>query len=255
MKTRAGISLISLGLFFSLNCYSQNDSWVNPVIYKEPEYKPLKISAVIVPVAFIAYGFSSPYIRQLHNLDINTHTELQEHFPGFSFKADDYLRYAPIAAVYGLDLAGINSKHNFTDRTAMLLISTAIMGATTGITKGATNRLRPNGENDHSFPSGHTAIAFMAAEFMHQEYKDESVWYTVIGYSAAVATGTLRLYNGAHWLSDVVAGAGYGILSTKITYWAYPFVKEKWFNGKANNTVLVPMHQNGLTGFTYIRNF
>ncbi|MEJ5960843.1 phosphatase PAP2 family protein [Pedobacter immunditicola] len=255
MKTRVGSSLILLGLVFSLNCYSQKDAQVNPTIYKELTYKPLKTNAIIIPMAFVVYGFSSPQVRQLHNLDVNTHTELQEDFPSFSFKGDDYLRYVPIAAVYGLDLAGVNSKHNFTDRTAMLLISTAMMGATTDLTKGATNRLRPNGANDHSFPSGHTAMAFMAAEFMHQEYKDESVWYTVIGYSAAIATGGLRLYNGAHWFSDVVAGAGYGILSTKITYWAYPFVKEKLFKGKSNNTVLVPMHQNGLTGFTYIRKF
>jgi hypothetical protein len=255
MKTRLGCSLIILGLFFSLNCYSQQDAQVNPIIYKELEYKPLKTNTMIVPMAFIVYGFSSPHIRQFQKLDIDTHLELQEDYPGFSFNGDDYLRYAPIVAVYGLDLTGLNSKHKFTDRTALLLISTAIMTTTTDLTKGATNRLRPNGANDHSFPSGHTAMAFMAAEFMHQEYKDQSAWYTVLGYSAAVATGSLRLYNGAHWFSDVVAGAGYGILSTKIAYWAYPFVKEKLFNGKTNNTVLVPMHQNGLTGFTYIRKF
>jgi membrane-associated phospholipid phosphatase len=255
MKNRVGISLILLGLFFSFNCYSQKDSLVKPIIYKELEYKPLNINTLIIPVAFIAYGFSTPLVRQFHNLDINTHLELKEDFPGFNFKGDDYLRYAPIAAVYGLNIAGVTSKHKFIDRTALLLISTAMMTTATDLTKGSTNRLRPNGANDHSFPSGHTAMAFMAAEFMHQEYKDESVWYSVIGYSAAVATGTLRLYNEAHWFSDVVAGAGYGILSTKIAYWAYPFVKDKLFNGKANNTVLVPLHQHGLTGLTYMRKF
>jgi membrane-associated phospholipid phosphatase len=56
----------------------------------------------------------------------------------------------------------------------------------------------------------------MCAEFMHQEYKDQSVWYSIAGYTAATATGVLRMYNVRHWFSDVVAGAGIGILGTKL---------------------------------------
>ena len=35
------------------------------------------------------------------------------------------------------------------------------------------------------------------------------------------ATGYMRMYNNKHWFSDVVAGAGIGIVSTKIAYWIY----------------------------------
>ena len=54
---------------------------------------------------------------------------------------------------------------------------------------------------------------------------------TGIGIGAyALATGVafLRLYNNRHWLNDVVAGAGIGILSARIGYWMLP-VYRRWF--------------------------
>jgi hypothetical protein len=248
------INLILLLLISAVGVQGQTtDSASVKAVYSEVSYKPIRYKALIAPAAFIAYGFSAPYIKPLKKLDDDTNYELREDHPGFGFHADDYLRYAPVAAVYGLDLAGVKSKHNFVDRTAMLLLSTAIAGGSTFITKNITSRTRPNGLDNHSFPSGHSSMAFMAAEFMHQEYKDQSPWYSILGYSMAVTTATLRLYNGAHWFSDVVAGAGYGILSTKISYWAYPFIKDKLFHNKANHTVLVPFHQEGHTGLTFVR--
>ena len=244
--------LILITCMGSLNVFGQ-DSLLVKNSYTIPEYRPIRPVSVIVPAFFIAYGFSAPYIKPLHNLDVETNYELREDHPGFGYHADDYLRYVPIAAVYGLDLAGVKSKHNFVDRTAMLLLSTAIMASTTSITKNLTHRMRPNGLNDNSFPSGHTAMAFMAAEFMHQEYKDQSPWYSVVGYSVALTTASLRLYNSAHWLSDVVAGAGYGMLSTKISYWVYPYIKDKLFRNKANHTVMMPFYQDGHTGLTLVR--
>lgn len=254
IKYQLRVSIILMVLFCTVKVQGQTiDSLPAKATYSEVEYRPIRSKALIVPAIFIAYGFSAPHIKQLKKLDDDTNFELREDHPGFGFHADDYLRYVPIAAVYALDLAGVKSKHKFVDRTAMLLLSTAIMGASTTITKNMTHRMRPNGLNDQSFPSGHTAMAFMAAEFMHQEYKDQSPWYSVMGYSVALTTATLRLYNEAHWLSDVVAGAGYGILSTKISYWVYPFIKDKLFHHKSNQTVLVPFHQDGHTGLTFVR--
>ncbi|SMC81577.1 phosphatase PAP2 family protein [Pedobacter nyackensis] len=253
-KFQLKISLILLVLVSAVRVQGQTtDSVPVKAVYSEVRYKPIQYKALIVPAAFMAYGFSAPYIKPLKKLDDDTNYELREDHPRFGFHVDDYLRYAPIAAVYGLDLTGVKSKHNFVDRTAMLLLSTAIAGGSTFITKNITSRTRPNGLDNHSFPSGHSSMAFMAAEFMHQEYKDQSPWYSILGYSMAVTTATLRLYNGAHWFSDVVAGAGYGVLSTKISYWAYPFIKDKLFHNKANHTVLVPFHQEGHTGLTFVR--
>lgn len=253
IKYQLRVCIILMVLFYTVKVEGQTiDSLPAKATYTEVKYRPIRPKALIVPAFFIAYGFSAPYIKPLKKLDDDTNFELREDHPGFGFHADDYLRYAPIAAVYALDLAGVKSKHKFVDRTAMLLLSTAIMGASTTITKNMTHRMRPNGLNNQSFPSGHTAMAFMAAEFMHQEYKDQSPLYSILGYSAALTTATLRLYNGAHWVSDVVAGAGYGILSTKISYWVYPIIKDKLFHHKSNQTVLVPFHQDGHTGLTFV---
>jgi membrane-associated phospholipid phosphatase len=95
--------------------------------------------------------------------------------------------------------------------------------------KSITNRERPDGSNHLSFPSGHTATAFVAAEFLHQEYGCKSVWIDIAGYGTAAFVGVARVYKNRHWLSDVVAGAGVGILTTKGVYWVYPRLKMKWF--------------------------
>ena len=88
------------------------------------------------------------------------------------------------------------------------------------------------------FPSGHTTEAFAYAEFIQQEYKDVSPWYGAVGYAAATATGLLRIYNNKHWLSDVVAGAGIGMASTKLAYLLYRAIKRKSFNSKKMNTMI-----------------
>lgn len=78
---------------------------------------------------------------------------------------------------------------------------------------------RPDKSNYKSFPSGHTATAFMAAMMMHKEYGDRSPWYSISAFTVATATGISRILNNRHWLSDVLAGAGIGILSTELGYY------------------------------------
>ena len=107
-----------------------------------------------------------------------------------------------------------------------------IMGSTVTAMKKLTTIERPDGSNKLSFPSGSTAIAFMGAEFLYQEYKEVSIWYGISGYLVATGTGFLRLHNNKHWFTDVVGGAGIGILSTKIAYWIHPLVKKTLFKDK-----------------------
>jgi membrane-associated phospholipid phosphatase len=40
------------------------------------------------------------------------------------------------------------------------------------------------------------------------------------------------MYNDKHWLRDVAAGAGIGILSTKIAYWLHPLIKNLIFKNR-----------------------
>jgi membrane-associated phospholipid phosphatase len=122
--------------------------------------------------------------------------------------------------------------------------------------KNISHEQRPDGSNDFSFPSGHTAEAFASAEFMRQEYKDVSPWYGVAGYLTATATGLLRMYNNKHWLSDVVAGAGVGIASTKLAYLIYPAIKRKLFKDKPVHAMITPFYQpGGSAGVSMVYNF
>nr|WP_244825042.1 phosphatase PAP2 family protein [Carboxylicivirga mesophila] len=117
---------------------------------------------------------------------------------------------------------GIEGRHKLLEQTILLSIASGITALTVNSLKYSTKVLRPDGTSYNSFPSGHTAIAFMGAEFLWQEYKHHSIWYGIGGYSVASATGLFRIYNDRHWFGDVIAGAGIGMLSAKFAYWLYP---------------------------------
>lgn len=146
--------------------------------------------------------------------------------------ADDYLQYSQMVAVYGLNLCGVKGKHSFWDRTAILAMSYATMGILVNSMKHTFKEKRPDSDARNSFPSGHTATAFMGAEFLYKEYYDVSPLIGYSGYAIAAITGYLRIYNKRHYLNDVIAGACIGILSTKFAYWLYPKCFKK---AKCNN--------------------
>jgi membrane-associated phospholipid phosphatase len=210
----------------------------------------------IVPAVLIGYGFAAVYDHgALKQLDLSTRAELQEDHPLFAARVDDFLHVAPAAAVYALNLAGVEGKHNLFDATMLYATSAAIMGVSTHFVKQGVGRLRPNNDGYNSFPSGHTASAFMAAEFLHQEYKDTNPLISYAGYIVATATGTLRIYNNKHWFSDVVAGAGFGLASTKISYLIYPYIKSI-FNPKGMSQVsIMPFYGSGVRGLSYAKTF
>lgn len=136
--------------------------------------------------------------------------------------ADNYMPYIPAAAVYALDLCGVKAQHCFLDRTIILGMSAVTMVAVTKGAKMAFKESRPDGNGKDAFPSGHTAISFMCAEFLWQEYRASKPWIGYTGYALAAGVAYLRVYNNRHWVSDVVAGAAVGMLSTKFAYWLYP---------------------------------
>lgn len=211
--------------------------------------------AFIPGTAAITYGFVALNNNALRRFDSYIHRKINMDHHSFHTNADDYLRYVPAAAVFGLDVLGVKGKNTFTDQAGIFVIATIFNNVSLGILKRTSNRERPNRLNDYSFPSGHSANAFANAEFLSQEYGDQSVWYTISGYGVATTTSVLRLYKDYHWFSDVIAGAGFGVLSTKFAYLIYPSVKRMIFKKKKSNLVFLPVYQNGGPAFALSGSF
>ncbi|MDY3979950.1 MAG: phosphatase PAP2 family protein [Tidjanibacter sp.] len=137
----------------------------------------------------------------------------------FHYRYDDYMQFSPAVIMLAMKSLGVESRSSWPRMLSADAFSTAIMmGYVYGIKYGI-GRLRPDGSSYNSFPSGHTAMAFMAATMFHNEYGHLSPWISLAGYSLATATGISRALNNRHWFSDVVVGAGIGILSTKLGYY------------------------------------
>ena len=115
--------------------------------------------------------------------------------------------------------------------TEALLLATTI----NGLIKGVAGRARPyvvgdsnshsfsfgrgfrKGNDYQSFPSGHTVTGFAAASAVTAEtarWWPKSTWYVApVMYGGATLIGLSRMYNNAHWASDVMMGAAIGTFS------------------------------------------
>jgi membrane-associated phospholipid phosphatase len=213
------------------------------------------IKPFIIPAALISYGIVAKSDNFLNRFDKSIQRQVHSSNSNSSEIPEDILRYVPALAVYGLNFSGIKGKNNLIDASGIYLLSNVIMGGSVKITKRLTNHERPDGSDDHSFPSGHSASAFASAEFLRQEYKDVSPFYGYAGYTVAAATGILRLRHDKHWFGDVVAGAGFGIASTKLSYILYPEIKKIFSNKKTSNYVLLPSYQPQFVGLNFNAKF
>ena len=161
-----------------------------------------------------------------------------EYLPRFNRHLDDYMQYAPAAVMLGMKVAGVQSRSSWGRMLVSDAFSALLMGGVVNTLKQTTNVERPDGSNKHSFPSGHTATAFMTATMFTKEYGHKSPWVGVGAYSVATATGLMRMANNKHWLSDVLTGAGIGILSTEVGYYFADLIfREKGINRFANENM------------------
>ncbi|WP_339917814.1 phosphatase PAP2 family protein [Yeosuana marina] len=235
------IKLIVFIAIVSSNLFGQN-THIDSL--KQIKNIPFNYKSLIIPTTLIAYGIIGIENDNLKLINNEIKEEVSEHIDN-KFTIDDISQYTPFMSVYALNALGIKGKNNFKDRTIILGTAYLIMGTTVYGMKKITKVERPDGSGKTSFPSGHTATAFMGAEFLYQEYKDVSVWYGITGYVVATGTGFFRIYNNRHWFTDVVAGAGIGILSTKIAYWIHPFIKSKIFKKEKKMNAMVMPFYNG----------
>ena len=137
----------------------------------------------------------------------------------FKTGIDDYTQFFGPAMVVGLKLGGYEGRSDWPRLLASAGMSYAIMAAFVNGIKYTAKEMRPDGSTANSWPSGHTATAFVGASLLHKEYGlTRSPWWSVAGYGVATATGVMRVLNNRHWISDVMSGAGIGIMSTELGY-------------------------------------
>lgn len=185
-------------------------------------------------------------------------TEAKENFQdwmrsrfSYSGSADDYLQFAPLASVYVFNAFGVDGKNNFGNRTALAVKSILLNDLIVSNLKRWSGTTRPGGGN-HSFPSGHTSFAFAMAHLMHKEFGEKSIWYSVGAYSCAATVGILRVAKNAHWISDVLAGAGFGMLSTELVYLTHQY---KWDNEHIRNFDIFPFSARNCKGIALVYTF
>jgi membrane-associated phospholipid phosphatase len=137
----------------------------------------------------------------------------------FKTGIDDYTQFFGPAMVVGLKLGGYEGRSDWPRLLASAGMSYALMALFVNGIKYTAKEMRPDGSTANSWPSGHTATAFVGATMLHKEYGlTRSPWWSVAGYGVATATGVMRVLNNRHWISDVMSGAGLGILSTELGY-------------------------------------
>ena len=151
-----------------------------------------------------------------HNTQFRT---LRNRFePSFHKRYDDYTQYVPLAATWSLKAAGVQGRSTWGELAVNNAFSALLMASMVNGLKYTVREWRPDHSTRNSFPSGHTATAFLCATILHKEYGMISPWYSIGGYTLAGLTGVTRQLNNRHWIGDVLVGAGIGILSADLGY-------------------------------------
>jgi membrane-associated phospholipid phosphatase len=212
--------LLTLMLFSSFHANSFGHSFLGT------DSIPGKIDKQwITPSALFATGAAIAGIPALRKIERSVYNGFK---PGRKLTSvDDYTQYVPAITVFAMDAAGLKGKNKPQQQFLLYALGNVTATVIVQPMKRIIGRERPNKSDFHSFPSGHTSTAFVAAEFLHQEYGHYSPWISIAGYATAATTGYLRMYNNEHWLGDVLAGAAIGMASTKFIYWMNGKMKEK----------------------------
>ncbi len=165
----------------------------------------------------------------------------------FSAKAgdevDDVLQHLPFITTCALK--AFDGDGGITSRFATsALISYAVTAGTVYCIKHTIEERRPDFSDYRSFPSGHAAFAFAGATLLHKTFGKKSVWYSVAGYTVALATSIDRVRKDRHHVHDVVIGAAIGTCGTLLSDW----ISKKIF--PENKNMVLSFTGNSI-GFTY----
>lgn len=210
-----------LSFFLILNVFLLSTAQQRDTLSLENKRLAFQYKKIYVPVTLMASGIIfDGNSRESHKNEILK--EQKGHLFGFTNDVDDYAQFAPMVAVYGLELTRMQPRTDWKNRTAILIKGQVFNLGLVYILKKTLKKPRPDG-SAYSFPSGHTANAFAGATMLAIEYGDKHKWVPYASYSFAAGVGMMRMANSKHYISDVLFGAGLGILSMKLAYWTHQY--------------------------------
>ncbi|MEO6719050.1 MAG: phosphatase PAP2 family protein [Ferruginibacter sp.] len=198
--------------------------------------KRIHIACCILLLNIFGYNANS------QNIDIDLLRSINPQNPSSKFwrgASDSYTWVSAGATLGTLAVGLINNDKELRYKAYETLIAIGINVAVTDGLKVVFNRTRPADKypndiypssvsNGHSFPSGHTSLAFATATSLTLTYKK---WYVAVpAYLWAGCVGYSRMYLGKHFPSDVVAGALVGAGSSYLSHW----LSKKIFKSKTS---------------------
>jgi hypothetical protein len=202
----------------------------------DTDYRP-RLTSFIAPATLISIGVAATAWDGMNDLKLTSRGWKQ---PSLSAVAD-YAEYGMFGWVFLCDLMG-PERHHWKEQAMLTFLAEMINGTMVSGLKYGVNLQRPDG-GTRSFPSGHTANAFLGAHMAFKEFRGRSPWLSWPGYVLATAVGASRVYDHKHWIADVLAGAGIGILSVELAYLIYfPHQKATGYGGGVH---LSPVLHNG----------
>jgi hypothetical protein len=215
------IQMESLALGSFSNYYKVRRFYIPPVEYK------LNPKDLIVPASLITIGALASHTDKFRDILPITRPHPRDRLTPF----DDVAQLVVAPSLFIFDALG-DEKHHPIDQFFLTALSYGITVLPTRYIKNHYNSPRPYGGN-HSFPSGHTATAFVGSHVIYKEFKDSNPWIAYSGYAMGAFIAGSRVAHDKHWVSDVMAGAGIAMLSTELAYWIY-FPIRNLITDKAN---------------------
>jgi len=238
-------------LFCFCPVFSQADTTKTSSVQKDKNKQLLKSS--LVPLALIGSGVFVNYSGGSLGKE-SLQEDIQDGLEDFHTELDNFLPFVPVITMYGADLLHVPARNDAFTQTKYLGIALLANNLVTLGLKQITDEERPNGDS-YSFPSGHTSNAFVMATALHLEFKDTHTLLAYSGYVFATATGVLRVMNNEHWVSDVLAGAGIGMLCTQLVYHFEPLKNWQPFKKEGIKTSLGPSLVDDTVGMYAIVRF
>ena len=151
--------------------------------------------------AILTSGLALTFFASKYDNTIRTNNENKSLLPSRLSQVGDFWGILSPLAVWAIMLKSNMNKDYVSNAFVANIMSTYAI-------KSLSQRQRPDGSNNYSFPSGHTSNSFLAAELINQI---EGMPLSIPFYLLSINTALSRITDKKHFLSDVVFGAAIGI--------------------------------------------